>query len=254
MSQRDRLWTDDRLERELRLALAGRSREAPLPVGVPEIPTQWVRAASRSPDLGPFAKVAGVAVVSVAVAVLLTQLPRLVDTARPPFSPRVTVDAAASLLDVPAGQVIETRDGAVAVRLSSEEELQAEIYLVTATQSGFQHELLSEAPVPLGVLAEGSELTWFERLSCVPERGLLQPNLFFGATSPSEGISVSEPSRTTWEGRLYIVVLDDADLAGVEVDIASDPAWFDERVGVNFDRRDPCTGEAPRSTLLERLP
>jgi hypothetical protein len=256
MNQRDRRWSDDRLEHELRRALAGRAREAPLPVGLPDIPPRWVRAPSRAIGMGAIVKVVGVAVVAVAFAVLLIQLPRLAETAQSPFEPRVTTDAAASFLGVPAGQVIETRDGAVAIRLDRDDVLQAELHLVTATESGLQDELLSVAPVPLGVLAEGSELTWYERLSCAPERGLRQPNLFFGTTSPDKGIVVSEPSRTTREGRLYIIVLDEADLAGVEVDIGSNPAWFDEpaNVGVNFDGGDPCTGEPPRSTLLERIP
>lgn len=124
----------------------------------------------------------------------------------------------------------------------------AQVFLATAAETGLVPDLFTEVQVPQGVLVRGSEIRWTERLSCAPERGMRQPNLFFGAADPSRPLDVSVPARTTWQGMLYLIVLEEPHLDGVEVDIG-DPAGFEQVLGVNFDRADPCNGEPPRSFI-----
>jgi len=147
---------------------------------------------------------------------------------------------------VPVNQVVLTEDGAVGLRLVDGVELEAQLLLVTPTRAGPETQILTQVPVPPGLLDPNTALVWAEQLSCAPERGLAQPNFLFGAAQSPGRITVSVPARATQQDRLFIVVLEETDLRGQVVRLATDGRPFDERSGLLFERRDPCTGEPPR--------
>lgn len=236
--------TDMQLERDLRRLLGARAHAAPMPPGVAEIPPRWL-----TPRRGlRLARVGGVAALLAATALLivvLTQLPRIVDVGQLPSGVGVSAESAAAHLGVPASQVVLTRDGAVGLRLVDGVELEAQLLLVRPTSAGPETQLLTQVPVPPGLLDPNTALVWSEQLSCAPERGLEQPNFLFGAAPSPEKITVSVPARATQQDRLFIVVLEATDLRGQVVRLATDGGPFDERFGLLFERRDACTGELP---------
>ena len=242
---RGRRMTDAEFEDRLRGLLSVRAQGAPMPPGVAEVPSRWLRPRARVGGAS-LARVAGIFAAALVMIAVVAQLPRIADIARFPVGSGLTAQSVAAHLEIPVGQVIMTEDGAVALRLVQGAELKAQLLLVAPTSDGPAAQVLTEVAVPSGVLDPGTSLVWTEQLSCAPARGLKQPNYLFGA-SPSPGtITVSVPARATQHDRLFIIVLEPADLDDQLVQLASDGRPFDERTGTLFERRDACVGEPPR--------
>jgi len=235
----------DRLEAELRRVLGTRAQAAPMPRGLLEIPKRWTDQPRRR-RLAPFGRGAAITAAVILVIAFTASLPRIGGLGAGLFRASLTAERAAGLVGVPIDQVVETRDGVVAIRVTPGPLPRADIILVTETDTGLSENLLTQVPVPPVVLEDGSSSIWSEQLSCAPQRGLRQPNMLFGASNPAPtGLTTSVPAQTTWHGRFFLVVLEDADLQGQEV-LLETGSGSDRRSGQLFDRGDACTGAPPR--------
>lgn len=235
--------TDAQLEHELRRLMRARAQSAPMPAGVVEIPNRWIKLARRR-WLSPVRWVGAMAAGAVLVA-LVTQLPRVADVLGP-SNIAVTADAAAAIAGVPVNQVVETRDGAIALRLLGSPPREAQVILVTSADTGIDRRLLTQVAVPPMVLDDESSTIWAEVLSCSVESELDQPNIIFGAGSPAPTQAAINLSAVgIRHERFFLFVLDDADLDGqlVRVSVTNGSADWP---GAMFDRGDECTGAPPR--------
>jgi hypothetical protein len=236
---------DELLEDELRRVLGLQAQAAPMPLGVLEIPERWADQPRRL-RLAPIGRGVAIAAAVTLVVALAAYLPRIEGLGAGMFRAPLTAAGAAAFVGVPAEQVVETRDGAVLLRVVPGPQPQAQVILVTQTDAGLESSLHAQVPVPLGVLDAGSSLIWSEQLSCAPERGLRQPNMLFGASNPSPTrMTINVPAQGTWHDRLFLFVLEDADLTGHEVLLETGTGSSDRRSGLLFDRGDACTGEPP---------
>jgi len=164
----------------------------------------------------------------------------------------VTLEEVATLVGVPPSQVVATRDGAVALQLR-EGGTEAHLYLVapSPTGDGLESRLLGWADVPPGVLTNGSELTWYEHLSCENQAGLRQPNIVFGASGADiSADTVSVPAAGTRNGRLFLIVLEEGQPAGDGVHLTLEEARDGRFPGISFDQGDACAGERIQQWLL----
>jgi hypothetical protein len=214
-----------------------------MPLGVLEIPERWADQPPRL-RLAPIGRGVAIAAVALLAVSLAAYLPQIGGFGAGLFRSPLTAESAARLVGVPIDQAVETRDGVVVLRVVPGQ--QAQVILVAQAESGLESSLLAQAPVPLGVLDAGSSLIWSEQLSCAPERGLRQPNMLFGASNPSPArMTINVPAQGTWHDRLFLFVLEDADLTGHEVLLETGTGSSDRRSGLLFDRGDACTGEPP---------
>ena len=234
--------TDAQLEHELRRLLRARAQSAPMPAGVVEIPNRWTKLARRR-WLSPVRWVGVMAAGAVLIA-LVTQLPRVADVLGP-SNTAVTAEAAAAVAGVPVNQVVETPDGAIALRLLGSPPREVQVILVTSADGGLHRQVLTQQTVPPMVLDDESSTIWAELLSCSVESGLHQPNLIFGAASLPTQAAINLPAVGIRHERFFLFVLNDADLDGrlVRVSVTNGSA---EWPGAMFDREDECTGAPPR--------
>ena len=235
---------DVQLERELRRVLGARAQGAPMPAGVVEIPNRWTRQPRRR-WVAPVGQWLGAMAATAVLVALVTQLPRVADVAGP-SNTAVTAEVAAVVVGVPKNQVVETRDGAIALRLLGSPPREAHVFLVTSVDGRLERRLLTQVAVPRVVLDDESSTIWADFLSCSVESGFQQPNIIFGAASPAPSrATINLPAVGTSHERFFLFVLDVVDLDGqqVRVSVSNGAA---EWPGAMFDRGDRCTGEPPR--------
>ena len=183
--------------------------------------------------------IAGVSAAAALVAVVAVAVPKIPSL----FPAQVTASTAAALVGVPAEQVVETRDGAVAFEVVPGPERAMNIYLVTQARDGLTQEHLATIPVPAGLFDDQSSTVWMDWVSCSPLRGIEHPNFIVGgANPPPTHVAVSHASETAAHDMYFLVVLEGSDLADGSVAIslgngsATTPA-------AAFDRGDACRGE-----------
>lgn len=241
----------DRLEAELRRVLGARARQAPMPAGLLDVPDRWTRG-SHGRIWFALMRVFTVGAAAVLLVVLGAQVLPLGELRGQLGANHVSIERAATHVGVPPSQVVATRDGAVALQLR-EGGTEAHLYLVVPGPSadGIESRLLGWADVPPGVLTRGSELTWYEYLSCEDGADLHQPNIVFGATGADiSADTVSVPAAVTTNGRLFLIVLDEGQPAGKGVYLTAEQAQDGRGHGISFEHRDACAGERIHHPLL----
>ena len=239
-----RRFNRERGQTVLRRLLGSRAQEAPMPGALLGIPKRWTKDPRRR-SLAPVGRAVGAMAAAVVVIALAAQLPRVLDLAGRPLT-AVTAEAAAAAAGVPANQVVETRDGAVALRLLDGPKQEAQVILVTATQGGLERRTLTQVAVPPVVVDDESSTIWGEVLSCSVESGLQQPNFVFGGGSPAPTeAAINLPAAGISHERFFLFALDNADLSDQQVRVSATNGSA-EWPGAMFDRGDTCNGQPPR--------
>jgi hypothetical protein len=225
-------------DEHVRRALRPRVEAAPMPAGVIDIPRRWTPGRDQTLTLGvrALAGAMGVAALVAAVAIGIPYLGGLL-----PVS--VGAGTAAAVVGVPAEQVVETRDGAVAFEVVADPEPRMNVWLVTRIDDRLSPELLFTIDVPDAFLDDRSATTWMDWVSCSAERGLEHPNVLVGGANPApQYVDVSAASESALHDRFFVVVLDASDLdAGVGVSLGEGASANTPTSA--FDRADACTGE-----------
>lgn len=225
----------------LRRVLGTQTRAAPMPPAIADIPDSWTRE-RRAASLADIGKVVGVAAAAVLAVALVAQLPRVVPGARP-----VDAGAAAAFLGVPRAHVVETRDGAVAIRPISAREPTIEVVLVTRAESGLERHQLARFQVPTGNRL--AVAVWAEPISCSRDSGLQQPNMLVGGSDPPADSVRVGPETIPLHRGLFLTVFDTLDMqygAGVSIQLSGLPGGGSGGMSVPgsaFGRDDGCTGE-----------
>ena len=226
----------------LRRVLAMQARAAPMPPALADIPDSWTRG-GRAVSLAAIGKVVGVAAAAVLAVALVAQLPRMVPVGARP----VSAGDAAAFLGVSRAHVVETRDGAIAIRPISAREPTVEVVLVTQADSGLKTHRLARVQLPTGNRL--ATAVWAEPISCSLDRGLQQPNFLVGGSDPpADAVRVASQATPSHRG-LFLTVFDTVDMhygAGVSVELSGLPSIDSANLtvpGTAFGRDDACTGE-----------
>lgn len=185
--------------------------------------------------------------VIVAAVVVVVALPRAWQLGSEALQGPLTQQRAAVLAGVADRQVVQTKDGYVAMRVRTEAAgRMVELILVSEAEPEPQVSVLTQAPVAAVDVRPDSSVIWAEAISCRPERQIRQPNMVFGWSQPPPSqLSVSVPGSATEFDGYFLFVLEDAQLNDgqwVELKLGS---FEDRRPSNLFARTDRCTGEPP---------
>lgn len=233
------------LDARLRRVLGTQAQAAPMPPAVTSIPDTWTRQ-RRGQSGAAIHSVAGIVAAAVLAVALVAQLPRIL----PAGTHRIDAGAAAAFLGVPRAHVVQTQDGAIAIRRISPDEPTVEVVLVTRADSGFEAHRLVRVRVPSGT--PRAMAVWAEPISCSADRRLQQPNMLVGGSDPpADGARVGNRDIPIQAG-LFVTAFETVDLqydAGVSIQLSGLPAGGSSALtipGTAFGRDDPCTGELRR--------
>jgi hypothetical protein len=228
------------LDHDLKRLLGEVAREALLPTGVLDIPDGWVTSRPRWSDRA--GRTLAVLTVAAAGVVLALQLSTLLIGTR-----LSDPGAAADIVDLPATQVLQTRDGFLAVRFSPSRHSTLQLLLVT---SSGQSSLLAEGVVSDDAFRPGVISDTVFHVSCAPSAGLVRSNLVFGyigmAGAFPDSIRLSARASGTWHDGLFVFALDSSQTPTGAVSLVAASAAKPE-VGVvdtinpsAFDHADSC--------------